>query len=80
MLEKAARALYAEYENRPIYAQGQMNGMLAEELTRAVLQALREPDEGMLDVGDSSTGLLEGTEGPKFVWQAMIDHILNHTN
>lgn len=51
VIERAAAAVYTEYENRPIYAQGQMNGLLARELVIAVLQAIREPSEGMIMAG-----------------------------
>lgn len=43
-IERAARAIYAEYENRPVYAQGQMNGILAQELARAALLAIKYED------------------------------------
>ena len=32
MVERVAKAIYTEFENRPLYAQAQMNGLIAEEL------------------------------------------------
>lgn len=42
---------------------------------RAILTALREPNEGMLQSGDQAAGV-RGVDTLS-VWQAMIDHILN---
>jgi hypothetical protein len=59
-------------------------------MARAVLLALREPDEGMIDAGaiwpntpedyEGETGPSEGLRAEsKGVFTAMIDHILNET-
>lgn len=37
MLERVARAIYREFENRPLYAQRQMNGIIADELARVAV-------------------------------------------
>lgn len=79
ILERAAEALYAEYENRPEYAQGQMNGLLAMELVRAVLQAFREPSEEMLARGEFECLSNNPEVNPpplNAVWRAMIDTAL----
>jgi hypothetical protein len=38
-LEKAAEAVYRKFEDRPLYAQAQMNGIIADELARAAISA-----------------------------------------
>ncbi len=38
-LEAAAKALYREFENRPLYAQTQMNGVIANECATAAITA-----------------------------------------
>ena len=38
-LEEAAKALYREFENRPLYAQTQMNGVIANECATAAITA-----------------------------------------
>lgn len=43
---RVGKAIYAEYENRPLYAQGQMNVLLAEELARAAIAALNGESDG----------------------------------
>jgi hypothetical protein len=78
VIEKAARAVYATYEARPLYAQGQMNGLIAEELVRAVLLAIREPSEAMVAAGTEDSGI-DGYVNdfhPIVPWQAMIDAAL----
>jgi hypothetical protein len=45
---RVAMAIYREYKNRPIYAQGQMNGILAAELAVAAIRAMRDPDPRMV--------------------------------
>ena len=47
MLEKVAIAIYAEFENRPVYAQMQMNGHIANDLARVAIAAMREPTASM---------------------------------
>lgn len=47
MLKRVAKAIYAKWEDRPNYAKLQMNGILAEELARAAIEAMREPSEAM---------------------------------
>lgn len=43
VVEKVARAVYLKFENRPAYAQLQMNEILAEELARAaILQTVKQ--------------------------------------
>jgi hypothetical protein len=73
-LERAARALYARAETYPPYALSQMNEVLATDLARAVLEAIREPDEGMLV---SLLGEECGLEEAGRRWQSAIDSILS---
>lgn len=40
---RVAHAIYQKFEDRPTYAQGQMNALLAVELARAAIEAMREP-------------------------------------
>lgn len=85
MFEKAARALAVEYYTAPTDDQYDKD-MAASQwasfvpLARAVLLAIREPDEGMLNVGvDAATGTFEGwvDEGQvSTLFTAMIDNIL----
>lgn len=81
MVEKVALAIYREYENRPLYAQGQMNGVLATELARAAIAALREPTEAMLngarDWSVAKYGIGVGNEAATGCYQAMIDAALD---
>lgn len=42
LIASMAAAIYREYENRPVYAQGQMNVILANELAEAALSTLLE--------------------------------------
>lgn len=44
-------------------------------IARAVLQAMREPTEAMLDAGWRVIGPMEGV-APDSIWQAMIDEAL----
>ncbi len=41
-IEAVARAIYAEFENRPVYARAQMNGHIATELAQAAITAWLE--------------------------------------
>lgn len=54
---------------------------LFREEVRAVLEAIREPDEAMLDAGGHSDGTLPISEYeckvfPAVIWRAMIDELL----
>lgn len=49
MVERVARAIYREFENRPLYAQVQMNVVIAEECARAAIEAMREPTDAMVN-------------------------------
>ncbi len=53
-IEEAAAALYAKFESYPAYARVQMNAALAEDLTRTVVEAMREPSEAMSTAGTHS--------------------------
>lgn len=74
---------------------GDQNGVIGDEplyvvtnpdaVARAVLEAIREPSEGMVEDGAFQIPCGQGVEeGPpnigdaKDCWQAMIDHILEH--
>lgn len=41
MIERVAKAIYDKFEDRPAYAQMQMNGIIAEECARAAIEAMR---------------------------------------
>jgi len=51
-LEEAAKALYREFENRPLYAQTQMNGVIANECATAAITAYlaQREKEGFVEV------------------------------
>lgn len=51
-LEEAAKALYREFENRPLYAQTQMNGVIANECATAAITAYlaQMEKEGFVEV------------------------------
>jgi hypothetical protein len=51
MIDRVAKAIYRCFEDRPDYAQLQMNGVLAEELAKAAVEAMREPTEAMQFAG-----------------------------
>ena len=38
VIERVAIAIYREFENRPLYARAQMNGITATELARAAIE------------------------------------------
>lgn len=38
-IERAAEAIYREFENRPLYAQAQINCIIADELAKAAITA-----------------------------------------
>ena len=48
MAERVVRAIYAKFEDRPLYAQAQMNDILANELAQAAIEAMHEPTTAML--------------------------------
>lgn len=48
LVEKMAQAIYRKFEDRPAYAQLQMNGHIATELAIAALEAMR-PSEDMIE-------------------------------
>lgn len=54
---RVAMAIYCEYENRPLYAQGQMNGVLAAELAVAAIRAMREPTDAMIEAAALTPGM-----------------------
>jgi hypothetical protein len=87
-LKQVADAIYEEFENRPLYAQAQMNGVLAEELARAAIKAMREPTEAMLFAGFRNNRWKNPNPcGPRCVgaitrptddiWRAMVDAALD---
>lgn len=39
VIERVATTIYREFENRPLYARAQMNGIMATELARAAIAA-----------------------------------------
>ncbi len=49
MIETVAKAIYDKFEDRPQYAKRQMNGILAQELARAAIEAMREPSEAQVE-------------------------------
>jgi hypothetical protein len=58
MIERVARAIYREFENRPPYAQiqtngiiAEMNGIIAEECARAAIEEMRKPTDAMVERG-----------------------------
>lgn len=67
MLEKATRA--AQAEARKWSGRDLLN---ATEITRAVLAAIREPDEAMWNAAQRQ---LAAGEGATDIWQAMLDAI-----
>ena len=85
MLEKLARALSrqrrdgASKEWLDRYVEADWPHRIYE--VRAVLMALREPDEGMLITGHATMPDDEPVQDDVLVcWRAMIDHILNEPN
>ncbi len=77
MIERVAKAIYLEFENRPDYAQLQMNGVIAEELARAAIEAMREPTEAMLEAAFKTHNAQHLTAASyKKPWQAVIDKLL----
>ena len=50
-LEIVARAIYLKFEDRPAYAQLQMNGILADELARAAIEAIMKPSAEVIEAG-----------------------------
>lgn len=62
IIERAARAMA---DNHLLVSDGHYK-----EAARAVLQAIREPDEGMIEAGRGMT------PWPRTIWQAMIDQAL----
>jgi hypothetical protein len=80
MKERIARAIYHEFENRPIYAQLQMCGPLAEELADTALAVMREPTPRMLEDAGRMTGYADDWPAARYPdddhiewWHAMID-------
>jgi hypothetical protein len=81
IIERAARAIFscnfALHEQQEVidrkWFEWPEDRRKAEHQARAVLSALREPDEGMIDVGFAvrDRGL-----SPAAIWQAMIDQAL----
>lgn len=60
-LEEAAKALYREFENRPLYAQTQMNGVIANECaTAAVAAASKRGASSFFPAPDDRRGDLQG--------------------
>jgi hypothetical protein len=68
-LDKAAEAVYRKFEDRPLYAQAQMNGIIADELARAAISAYlgdthvdvpREPTADMCEHGSAIDETSEG--------------------
>lgn len=55
MTERVADAIYREFENRPRYARSQMNGLLAADLARVAIEAMREPTPAMEAAGEFPT-------------------------
>lgn len=72
MIEKVARALYAHYD------WGIDNGMgaIMHGCAKAAILAMREPSEGMIDVGFQLTGDPCWPEDYKKAWEASIDAAL----
>ena len=78
MLEKVARFacrawLATDYEAGELDLLVEQEWMDWMDIARAALQALREPDEGMLDVTDYVQGR---DEYPLVIWRDMIDAAL----
>lgn len=80
LILRVADAIYAEFENRPRYAQEQMNGILAIELATAAFRAMRAPCFGDLPepialAGETALDML-GMPGSysaaHSVWDAMV--------
>jgi hypothetical protein len=86
MVERVAKAIYEKFEDRPSYARRQMNGLLAEELARAAIEAmLNAAWRAIVDVkpDDRMAVLLMDTSMAHRVkmlnrWRAMISAALSH--
>ena len=70
-----------EADLRPLEETAPGVGAMYRRQVRAVLEAVREPDEAMLDAGGNSDGTLPINEGeckvfPAVIWRAMIDAML----
>jgi hypothetical protein len=71
MVEHVAKAIYEKFEDRPSYARRQMNGLLAEELARAAIEAMREPTEQQLRAAWAKVD-----SNIDDFWRAMVDAAL----
>lgn len=83
VIEKIAAAIYLEFENRPLNAQLQMNGVLATELAIAALRAMKvrafgDLPEPMALAGEEAIDRAKwGTyRAAHEVWAAMVDAAL----
>lgn len=79
MLEKAARATHTELSRANVIAYLDMPDDTADRIARAVLLAIREPSESVVDAGYDS--LVDAGCNPIAIdvlecWQAMINTIL----
>lgn len=76
-LDQIARAIYETFENRPLYAKRQMNTILAEELARAAVEAMREPAECQdAPWRDEMWKYVDEGAQPADLWRIGIDSIL----
>ena len=67
MLEKAARAAWEQC--------CLLESDECRQIALAVLRAIREPDEGMIEAGDVSMQARGCMGGSRDVWEDMLDHI-----
>jgi hypothetical protein len=82
MVERVARAIYREFENRPLYAQAQMNVVIAEECARAAIEEMRDgemTDAMYFAACDEMDAWTDPTDGEciKAVFKAALDAALN---
>jgi hypothetical protein len=73
-LERAARDV-ANYTGQRLPPQGDI--VTCEGIVRAVLQAIREPSEGMVEAGDAEMQSRGCMGGSGHVWEDMIDAALS---
>jgi hypothetical protein len=85
MVERCARAVYERAETYPPYALSQMNGKMAEDFARAVIEALMEPTPAAVQTGAAEIRKFDrerdsSDEGAVSVFRAMLRTALSQPN
>lgn len=74
MMERVARALWADVDDRDFDALGPLAQKRMRDRARVVFAAMREPTEAMVDAGQEE--VLCGVESAEIIYRAMIDAAL----